>query len=342
MELKYVIFDLDPQWNMQVEELAAECEKEGVICGKLCADGTLVVDKSGRDGMGLWKDNILANRASADMDRIQVMDQNMLENAVLLTDNRNNAEKYRDKAVCIGCDREGTAFFDGAVLVTDDLTMLDSQVLEELFLRTKGLPVTIAVTDRLVIREMTEADSDELYQISRQAGMEYAFSGDSDKENIFEKERLSAYISQVYRFYGYGLWSVWKKDGTLIGCCGLSDFEMEFDKSELFLKAGVVEKGVDKAKLQNIIEGLELKKRVEGLELQYMLAEAHQGYGYAQEMCRAALRFAFARTDWDEIWIRTNEENVRSRKLALKLGFCEMGKNEKGIVFCKKEMLSVD
>lgn len=268
MRLCYVVIDLQRQWKEQVGKLEAMLCTEGIVCLELCQV------KDQKETKALWR------------------------HAILLTDNRETAEKYKDETICIGCDRNADTFFDGAVLVIDDLSTLTCIFLEEVYLHEKGLPVTIAVTERLLIREITEQDFEDLYRISIQEGMEYAFLQDQDGENIFEEERLQAYIDQVYRFYGYGLWSVLKTDGTLIGCCGLSDFEGD----------------------------------TYGLELQYMLANVYQGRGYAQEMCQAALAYAFTHLEYDEVWIRTDKRNIRSGRLAERLGFEKTGKEWQGMI----------
>ena len=115
---------------------------------------------------------------------------------------------------------------------------------------------------------------------------------DAIEENFFRKENLLSYIKDVYRLQGYGLWSVFLKDGVLIGCCGLADTTAADGRVRL--------------------------------ELQYMLDREYHRRGYGTEMCRAVLNYVFARTDRQEVWLRIHEGNDASLKLAKKLGFvCE-------------------
>ena len=274
MDLKYVIFALSSEWNGQKKMLTEQLERDGIVC----CDLRDVTEKR--------------------------------QCAVLITDSRNIAASNDGEIVCIGCDRENAAFFEGAALVTDDLTSLDSQILEETFLHSLGRPVTVARTNRLIIREISEEDFDGLYRISLQPGMQYAFISE---ENCFEPERLAAYISHVYRFYGYGLWSVLKKDGTLIGCCGLSEYGEEHETDF------ETDSETDSAEAEFC------------LELRYMLAREHQGSGYGQEMCRAALNYAFARTDCEKVLIRVHRDNHASIRLAERLGFRERACSEKDV-----------
>lgn len=305
MKLQYVYFFLQPQWEEERRKLEGELHQKGIRCACVDqieeivypAEAILITDdravtkqirKSQADDREVTKQ---IRNSQADDRAVTRQIRN------LQADDRADAEQT---LVCVGCDRNSFSFFDGAELVTDDLGSLDAQVLEELFCHAHGYPVTVASTERLELREISEPDFDRLYEISRQAHMEYAWP-DPDAAAVFERERLCAYISNIYRLCGYGLWSVWKKDGSLIGCCGLTEQE-------------------------------------EHLELQYMLDEAFQGQGYALEMCKAALRCAALRTDWKEIWIRVDHRNVRSRRLAERLGFRLYEENEKEVLLYLKEL----
>ena len=213
-------------------------------------------------------------------------------------------------------------------MVTDSLETLDAGLLEEYLRHSRGIPVTAARTKRLVLREIAPEDSVRLYQISIQPGMQFAQQ--DGKENIFLPELLHAYCAHTYRLYGYGLWSVWlhedmtgeNKTGEstadesttdestadestadesmagykLIGCCGLADCDWGDGENRL--------------------------------ELQYMLDESYQGHGYGTEMCRAAIRYAFFRTEAEKLWLRIYQNNVASVGLAAKLGFAFVGKSE--------------
>ncbi len=200
------------------------------------------------------------------------------------------AEEGSGCFACIGCAREEGGYFEGAGLVTDSPEAFSVQELEEYLFHCHGWPVTVAVTERLILREITEQDTKRLYEISTQAGMEHL--QDTIEENFFQKENLLSYIKDVYRLQGYGLWSVFLKDDVLIGCCGLADTTAADGRVRL--------------------------------ELQYMLDKEYHRRGYGTEMCRAALNYVFARTDRQEVWLRIHEENDASLKLAKRLGFvCE-------------------
>lgn len=156
-----------------------------------------------------------------------VLDETPLDGALLLTDSPQAAMDWKRRGgVCIGCSC-GNEYFEGAWLVTDSLDWLDAAVLQENLLRAQGKPVIAACTQRLILREISKEDIDRLYEISQQEGMEYAME-DGRRENCFERTRMKAYIEHVYRLWGYGLWSVWTRKGSLIGCCGLNGSELQY------------------------------------------------------------------------------------------------------------------
>lgn len=281
MELRQVVIALGPEWKDRTGKLEAGLFAEKVRCVR--PDGGQIKN---------WKDQI---RKTEKTEALQ-QDDFSAADTVVITDNRTLAAALAERGfVCIGCDDGGDEFFEGAVLVTDTPGVLDVRTLEECLLRGTGRPVTIAVTDRLTIREITERDIPGLRRIGRQDGTRRAME-DADGD-CFEPERLRAYIRHVYRIFGYGLWSVLLRDGTLIGSCGFKDY---------------TESGST---------GKESRGSSLCLELQYAVAEEYRRQGYGEEMCRAALEYARRRLHADRIWIRVKPDNRASRALAERLGF---------------------
>lgn len=220
------------------------------------------------------------------------------EKLIAVTDDRELALKAGELGIaCIGCADADAPYFGHAGMVTDAPSELEADILEEYLLHYHHIPVTAAETGRLVLREIAEEDFETLCRISRQEGMEFTQSG--AEGDFFDKERMAAYIAHAYALYGYGMWSVLKKDGTLIGCCGLSDQTWEDGDTRL--------------------------------ELQYMLDRGCWGQGYGTEMCRAVLRYASARTDRQAVWLRIHPGNEPSKHLAQKLGFVYQGAGRDGV-----------
>ena len=131
-----------------------------------------------------------------------------LEHMLVLTDDRELAEQISKLGIaCVGVAGESDAFFNGTDLVVEEPEKLELQELEKYLQRYHGLPVTIARTRRLTLREMIVDDWRVLSRIDHQNGMEKARQ-DAEETDSFEKSRLESYIGSQYRLYGYGLWSV--------------------------------------------------------------------------------------------------------------------------------------
>ena len=127
---------------------------------------------------------------------------------LVLTDDRELAEQISKLGIaCVGVAGESDAFFNGTDLVVEKPEKLELQELEKYLQRYHGLPVTIARTRRLTLREMIVDDWQVLNRIDHQSGMEKARQ-DAEETDSFEKSRLESYIGSQYRLYGYGLWSV--------------------------------------------------------------------------------------------------------------------------------------
>lgn len=255
---KYAVLLVQNVWSRPVQKLAKQLEAVGVHCVKK------------------WTPEVREQKFT-----------------VVITDCEEAARSCSSQGyVCIGIS-DSDVFFSGAGFVITDLEAVDAQALQEYVLREWQVPVVVAQISRLVIRDIEEKDFERLREISRQESCRAAMHQD-----CFEPERLQAYIQHVYRWSGYGLWSVLKKDGTLIGCCGVEDWENDADVT-------VGMPGTD----------------LFFLELQYMLDEAYQRRGYGREMCRAVLSYAFGRLNADAVCVRIKKENTASLRLAYSLGF---------------------
>lgn len=91
-------------------------------------------------------------------------------------------------------------------------------------LRKAGIPVEIARTDQLLIRETIDSDISELYRIGTdQAVRKYIepMQPTLEEEIVYTK----AYVRHMYAFYDFGMWTVLEKDAygqeRVIGRAGL-------------------------------------------------------------------------------------------------------------------------
>ena len=110
---------------------------------------------------------------------------------------------------------------------------IDPAFLERDRLRKSGIPVKIAKTERLLIRETIPSDIPDLYEIWNQGGM---VRGTVPVLNTLDEETefMEAYIRHAYLFYDFGLWTVIEKQsGQIIGQAGLFVSELLDDAVEL-------------------------------------------------------------------------------------------------------------
>lgn len=177
--------------------------------------------------------------------------------------------------------------YSGVDMLIEGFDEVDVDFLEKVWQRHHRIPWTILETNRCVIRELTLDDLDALFEL-------YG-DGEIDKytDPLYpyeeEKEFQCAYIENMYRYFGYGLWLVFSKEtGELIGRAGL--------------------------------EHREYHEEIE-LELGYIIGSKYQGQGYATEVCKAILEYAKENTSFTRINALIEAGNVASEKLAEKLGF---------------------
>jgi RimJ/RimL family protein N-acetyltransferase len=189
-----------------------------------------------------------------------------------------------------------------ANMVVEGFAEIDYKFLSDVYNRFYNLPIMIANTNRLIIREMVLEDLDELYELySNEAITKYL-------EPLYEREEeiefTKAYIKNMYGFYGYGLWSlIDKKTGNLIGRAGLNNRDVN----------GEIQ-----------------------IELGYMIGVHYQRLGYAFEACSKILEFAVIKLECFDVNCFINQQNEASVALVNKLGFGYIKEVE-----IEKEMLSL-
>lgn len=180
--------------------------------------------------------------------------------------------------------------YSGVEMLVEGFEEVDVDFLEKVYQRYHRIPWTILETERCVVRELTLDDMDELFKLYE--------DGEIDKytDPLYpyeeEKEFQRAYIENMYRYFGYGLWLVFSKEtGELIGRAGL--------------------------------EHREYHEEIE-LELGYIIGTKYQGQGFATEVCEAILEYAKENTGFERINALIEEGNIASENLAKKLGFAHV------------------
>lgn len=167
---------------------------------------------------------------------------------------------------------------------------LGAEYLEQVYRRYAGLPWDILDTKRCRLRETTVADLDDFYRIYAEPSItQYMENLYSEVEQ--EKEYTRKYIENVYGFYGFGVWTVVKKDtGEVIGRAGIS-YREGFEEPELGFVIGV----------------------------------PWQGQGYAYEVCRAVLQYGREQLGFEKVQALVEPENKVSLHLCAKLGMTGEG-----------------
>lgn len=182
-------------------------------------------------------------------------------------------------------ERNQDAGFKGAPYVVEKAEELDYESVDMAYRRLAGLPWEILTTKRCIIRETIEEDVDSFYRIYEDPEitryMENLYA-DRDEEIAYVKE----YRQKVYAFYGYGMWTVLTREGTVIG------------------RAGVTWR-----------EGFDIP------EMGFVIGVPWQRQGYAWEICSAILDYAREELGFTQIQALVMNGNKKSAALCEKMGF---------------------
>lgn len=195
----------------------------------------------------------------------------------------------------IAYQKPETDTFLHADMVVEGFEEVDMIFLQRVYERHFNIPWTILETKRCIVRELELSDMDDLFSMYAEPGMTDYMEGLYEYEEELEYQK--AYIENMYRFYGYGMWLVFeKKTGTLIG------------------RAGV-----------------EHREELNGeMELGYAIRTSFQHQGYAYEVCQAIVQYAGEELQAHLLHCLIEKGNVISEKLAVKLGFSYHGDREIG------------
>lgn len=179
-----------------------------------------------------------------------------------------------------------TASLPQVDIIVEGFEEVDFDFFEKIYQRRHNIPWTILETERLVVRELALSDMDALFELYSYDGMTDYMEGLYSYEEEYEYQK--AYIANMYRFFGYGMWLVFeKKSGKLVG------------------RAGV-----------------EHREELEGeLELGYAIGTPWQGKGYATEVCAGILDYVKNWLGFGEICSLVEPENAASVHLLEKWGF---------------------
>lgn len=145
--------------------------------------------------------------------------------------------------------------------------------------------MAVLTTDRLILREMTGADLDDMASLL----------GDPEVMRYYPRPRTRAEAQEwidwnlrLYRDYGFGLWAMVLRDsGEFVGDCGLT--------------------------LQHV-DG------AEEIEVGYHVRVSMQGNGYATEAALAARNFARDTLGLHRLIAIINPANTPSQRTAAKIG----------------------
>jgi ribosomal-protein-alanine N-acetyltransferase len=140
-------------------------------------------------------------------------------------------------------------------------------------------------TNRVSLREFTEADMDDLYRLDSNPDVMRYISDGSTKSYETVRTGIKNMIAYYAKHPGLGVWHASDTDGNFMGWCALKYLGETDD-----------------------------------IEIGYRLLKEHWGNGYATEGARALLSYGFDTLGLDRIVAVANPANARSRRVIEKIG----------------------
>ncbi len=149
----------------------------------------------------------------------------------------------------------------------------------------KTLPIIIAETERLLLRELNDEDYPDLCRVLQDEEVTYAY------ERTFSDREIGFWLQAQYRHYredGFGMWAVvLKETGKMIGHAGVS---------------------------------LQSQDNKDVHEIGYLFEKACWGKGYATEAVAACVKTAFDTLGLERVYSVIRTDNLASRSVVRKNG----------------------
>lgn len=226
-----------------------------------------------------------------DTDRIDVVTTSpeAKKRVICISDSKQVLNEMMDKQIPVIAyvsNDEVSGELMSARYAIDCLNAIDYNYIDLVYHRTYMLPMMIAQTERLIIRELSEKDANQVKQIFEDKSIARIATGLYNEEEEL-KHSLRRYYRENYQFFEYGYWGIFhRQNDEMIGLAGFSNSSGN-----------------------------------ECLELGYAIRTDYRHKGYAQEAVLSILSYITRKKMGNTIEAVVEKGNVSSIKLLKAVGF---------------------
>lgn len=235
------------------------------------------------------------------------------DECIVIEDSCNGAKAAKAAGMaCLGFinPNSGNQDLSEADYLFEDFLNIDEAFVRMVHNHCFNIPWKVMETDRLIIREMWADDIDHIIRVYEPEEItEYM-------EPLYPREQeiayMKDYISNIYMFYGYGMWIVETKEGRVIGKAGIEYLEkINPDETEIVGKLRFQKEGAENNYEED--KGFHV--------LGYVIDRDYQHKGYGYEACSGILEYAKDELGINTVYVKVHKDNKKSICLGEKLGF---------------------
>lgn len=217
------------------------------------------------------------------------------ESLLVLASSQNTIDFAKQIGVpVIGLEPESTTPLTGTPYIIQSIEEDSQDYFQTIYQRYYKQPVVILETERLVLREIMEPDTENLYRLYQcpdvAPWVQESVLGFSEL-----KDFMASYCKYRYPLYDYGMWIIEDKvTGSFVGEAGIEEDSLAESKSAVILEAG------------------------------YVIEPSCRNQGYASEALRAVVAYARQAKslyNFTQVHCYIHPDNLPSIRTALNCGF---------------------
>lgn len=160
---------------------------------------------------------------------------------VILTDDCKTARQLQAKHAVIGITGPMPEYelWHGVSWLAEEVSGVDEEYVQLVWSRFAKVPLIVAESERIIIREMKPEDAEEILSLYHGEGNQFVAAPTKDAKEM--QEIIRAYQREICERGFPGMWVIESRDGRLLGRAGAENGELGYLIAPQYRRRGIAE-----------------------------------------------------------------------------------------------------